>query len=145
LSINIPLKRHIWKIAAIGLGLVISILIIFIMQFINMALYPVPDGIQLSDIIQYEQFILDHPVFLAGILFSNATGSFTGGAIARMTHPSVTVWMAGWVGLVLFLLDLYNLISVAYPGWFWFITLIIYIPGAWLGAYITHLIRLNSQ
>lgn len=134
---NIPYKKHIWKLAAVGFGLVVSVLIIHIMQFINASLYPVEDGIRLSDKTLYEQFINRNPVFLAGILLSNATGSFTGGALARLIDPSISVLFAGWVGAVLLALDIYNLASVAYPLWFWFLTVLVYIPAAWSGAWMT--------
>jgi len=135
LDLNIPLKNHIWKIAAIGLGLIISILIIHIMQFINIALYPIDETIVDFSPSVYNDFINDNPVFLIGILFSNLTGSFVGGAIAKLTHPTVTVMMAGWVGTVLLGLDIYNLIAVDYPLWFWLLSIVIYIPAAWLGAF----------
>lgn len=105
------------------------------MQFINIALYPVDDSITEFNVSVYADFIMSNPVFLVGILFSNFTGSFFGGAVARLTHPTVTIRSAGWVGLVLMGLDLYNLLSVDYPLWFWLLSLIIYIPASWLGAY----------
>lgn len=135
MDLNIPIKKQIWKIAAIGLGIISSILIIHIMQFINIALYPVEDSIVEFNASVYADFIMDNPVFLIGILFSNLTGSFFGGAVSRLTHPTVTILSAGWVGLVLMGLDLYNLLSVDYPLWFWLLSLIIYIPAAWLGAF----------
>lgn len=137
--LNIPLKKHIWKVAGIGMGVVFSILIIHIMQFINHALYPVESEDLIKGSSAYVQFINSNPIFLVGILFSNATASFTGGAIARLTHPKVSVVAAGWVGAVLLILDLSNLIMVDYPLWFWLFSIIIYIPSAWLGAFaITH-------
>ncbi|MDZ7757337.1 hypothetical protein [Rhodohalobacter sp.] len=105
------------------------------MQFINIALYPVEDTVMEFDPSVYADFVRDNPVFLIGILFSNLTGSFFGGAVARLTHPTVTILSAGWVGVVLMGLDLYNLLSVDYPLWFWLLSLIIYIPAAWLGAF----------
>ena len=135
MDLNIPIKKQIWKIAAVGLGIISSILIIHIMQFINIALYPVEETISEFNASVYDDFIRGNPIFLIGILFSNLTGSFFGGAIARLTHPSVTILSAGWVGVVLLGLDLYNLLSVDYPLWFWLLSLIIYIPAAWFGAF----------
>jgi len=144
LDLNIPIKRQIWKIAAIGLGIISSILIMHIMQFINIALYPVEDTVMDFDPFVYADFVMNNPVFLIGIFFSNLTGSFFGGAVARLTHPTVTILSAGWVGLVLMVLDLYNLLSVDYPLWFWLLSLIIYVPAAWLGAFAVIYIQ-NSQ
>lgn len=121
------------------MGIVFSILIIHIMQFINLALYPVESEDLVKEPSAYVQFINSNPIFLLGILFSNATASFTGGAIARLTHPTVSAVAAGWVGVVLMILDLNNLINVDYPLWFWLFSIIIYIPSAWLGAFaVTH-------
>ena len=144
LDLNIPIKKHIWKVAAIGLGIIISILIIFIMQFINMALYPIEDTIVEFDQSIYSDFVNNNPIFLLGILFSNLTGSFVGGAIARLTHHTVTVLMAGWVGVVLLVLDIYNLISVDYPFWFWLLSIIIYIPASWMGAFAVKQLQIKQ-
>jgi hypothetical protein len=139
LLLNIPLKKHIWKVAGIGMGIIFSILIIHIMQLINLALYPVESEDLVSESSAYVLFINSNPIFLVGILFSNATASFTGGAIARLTHPTVSIAIAGWVGAILMILDLNNLMMVDYPLWFWLFSIIVYIPSAWLGAFaITH-------
>jgi len=142
LFLNIPLKKQIWKIAAIGLGLIISIIIIHIMQFLNLTLYKIPDGMDLTVPQSYEDFLKTNPLFLIGILFSNIFGSFTGGAIAKLTHYSVSILMAGWVGFVLIILEIYNLIAVEYPVWFWILTVALYIPSAWAGAYF---VVINQQ
>ncbi|WP_141691542.1 hypothetical protein [Rhodohalobacter halophilus] len=135
MSLIIPVKKHIWKIASIGMGLIISIMVIHIMQFLNYTLYQTPDGVDLTLQQNYTDFILNNPQFLAGVLFSNITGSFTGGAIAKLTHYSVSILMAGWVGFVLMMLEVFNLLSVEYPVWFWILTVALYIPSAWAGAY----------
>lgn len=144
MDLNIPIKHQIWKIAAVGLGIILSILIIHIMQFINIALYPIEDTVSDFNASFYADFVRVNPIFLIGILFSNLTGSFFGGAIAKLTHTSVTILSAGWVGVVLLGLDLYNLLSVDYPLWFWLLSLIIYIPAAWFGAYAVAFIQ-NKQ
>ena len=135
LDLNIPIKKQIWKIAAVGLGIISSILIIHIMQFINIAFYPMENTVLDFDASNYADFIRTNTLFLIGILFSNFTGSFFGGAISKLTHPTVTILSAGWVGVVLLGLDLYNLLSVDYPLWFWLLSIIIYIPAAWFGAF----------
>lgn len=138
---NIPFKKVLPEIAAIGFGLIVSILIIHIMQFINGALYPVGEGVRLAEPAVYERFIRENPLFLMGVLFSNMTGCFTGGALARLIQPDLPVRFAGWVGAVLLGLEIYNLVWVAYPVWFWFLTLLIYLPAAWAGAWFIKFYR----
>lgn len=140
--LNIPLKFHIWKIAAIGLGIIVSILIIHIMHFLNITFYPIPESANLSDPDSYSEFIRTEPVFLAGFLLSTLTGSFSGGAVARLTNSSLSVFTAGWVGFVLMLLEIFNLMAVDYPVWFWILQVAFYIPAAWAGA---GFVKLNQQ
>lgn len=115
------------------------------MQYLNVALYNTPEGVDLTDPRNYRAFILDHPHFLIGILFSNMTGSFTGGAIARLTHYSVSIFTAGWVGFILLILEVYNLVSVEYPVWFWILTIALYIPSAWAGAFFVTAIQQKER
>lgn len=145
MSLIIPLQKHIWTIAAIGLGVIISIVIIHIMQFINVSLYPIPESVNSADSDSYEWFLQNHTQFLLGLLLSNVTGSFFGGAVARLTHYSVTIRTAGWVGGILLLLEMYNLITVNYPVWFWILMIALYIPSAWAGAYFTVLNQTKDE
>jgi CDP-diglyceride synthetase len=132
---NILSPQTVWKIAALGFGLIVGVAIIFIMQFINYSLYPIPDSVQLDQAASYSEFINEHPVFLAGSLLANAAGCFTGGAIAIMVRSDVTIFETTLIGLVLMILGIINTIMAPHPAWYLIISILIYIPSCWLGAY----------
>jgi hypothetical protein len=133
--LKIPSPEVVWKIAAIGFGLIVSIAVIFIMQFINFFLYPVPEDFQLNISEEYSAFIFKNPVFLIGNLFSSAFGSFVGGATAILVRHDVQPKDTIFIGLILMILGFINIGMVIHPIWFWIASTLIYIPSGWIGAH----------
>ncbi|TVR34179.1 MAG: hypothetical protein EA390_03335 [Balneolaceae bacterium] len=132
--VKIPTEQTVWKIAAIGFGLIVSIAIIFIMQFINHSLYTAIDGVSIENKEQYSAFIHNNPLYLLGVLISNAAGSFTGGAVAKLIRNDITAPQACIVGLVLMILAFVNIVAVSHPVWFWILSVFAFIPFSWYGA-----------
>lgn len=135
--IKIPSEETFRNIAAAGFGLIVSVAILFIMQYLNASLYPT-DGFSLSRESVYIDFVRDNPLFLAGMLISAATGSFMGGAIAVLVKPDLPSLYPIAIGTVLTVLGVVNLMMMPHPLWFWFVSIFIYIPSAWYGARFIH-------
>jgi hypothetical protein len=134
--IKIPSEQTLWKVVALGFGLIFSIAVIFVMQFINYSLYPIDEGYNLNLDQQYADFVKYNPLFLAGIWISNATGSFSGGALARLVRYDLSTKEASVIGLVLMVLGYLNMAAMPHPVWFWIISAFAFIPFSWYGAYI---------
>lgn len=133
--IKIPSIQTQWHIASFGFGLIISIAIIYLMQYINFALYHIPESVQLHNDEAYSNFIADNPIFLTGNLISSFVGSFFGGAIAVLLRQDISPVYAMGIGAVLMVLGFINILIVSHPAWFNFLSIFVYIPPCWLGAY----------
>lgn len=140
---NLPSENTLFKIAAIGFGLISGVAVIAFMQQVNVYLNPVPK-LSGSAYNSFEGFYTNDQIFLLGTLISNAAGSFIAGAIPVLfrkdIRPSETVYLA----LILMLLAFFNLFSNDYPVWFWFTNLAVYIPFTWLGTYLNQKINNHS-
>lgn len=110
---------------AIGAGLITGIMVIALMQFLN--------GLLLSD--------SDQTVELIGLLIAFSAGSLTAGAVSRLVSEHVTPLSATICGIVLMLLGFMNLLMVEHPLWFAISSTLVYIPAAWLGAWIIKINR----
>lgn len=143
--IRIPTATTLMQIAAAGLGLIVSVAILFIMQFINASLYPVPDGMDLSHDEVYALFVSEHPLFLIGILFSAGVSSFTGGAIAGLTRMDLKPIYPAGIGLILMILGFINIFMVPHPVWFWIGSLFVYIPFSWAGTRFIYNMRTKQH
>lgn len=132
--VKIPSEKTIWHIAAIGLGLIISIAVIFILQFLNFLLYPSSNKIDINQTYEYSLFVANHPIFLSGNLLSNLIGCFLGSAIAVLVRPDLTITKSMSVGAVLLILSMVNIIMIPHPSWFVILTILLYLPFSYLGA-----------
>lgn len=141
--IKIPTEQTLWKIAALGFGLIFSVAVVFIMQFINYSLYPVSAELNLNIDQEYTHFVKNNPLFLAGIWISSATGSFSGGALACLIRYDITAKEASIIGLVLMVLGYINMSAIPHPAWFWIISVFAFIPFSWYGAYLIQKKRIH--
>lgn len=132
-------------IAASGFGLIVSIAVLFIMQYINAALYPIPTDLDLSRDEIYFNFVSEHPLFLFGILFSAAAGSFVGGAVAALTKIDLPSLYPLAIGVVLMVLGYVNIAMIPHPVWFWIGSLFVYLPFSWGGARYIYNLRTKSN
>lgn len=110
---------------AIGAGLITGIMVIALMQFLNGQLLPEAD--------QTKKLI--------GLLIAFGAGSLTAGAVARLVSEHVTPLSASICGIVLMLLGFMNLLTVEHPMWFAISSTLVYIPAAWVGAWIIKINR----
>jgi hypothetical protein len=131
--INIPSEQTLWKTAAIGFGLIVGVAIIFIMQYLNLLLYPIPESANISQESEYIEFIRDNHPFLLGIFVSNAAGCLVAGGLAKIIRHDLTRFHSFIAGFVLMILGYVNFLMIPHPWWFLILSLFAYIPFSWLG------------
>ena len=139
----LPSENTLFKIAALGFGLICGIAIIAFMEQINIYLHPVPE---LSDMQSedFETFYTNNHIYLIGSLISHAAGSFFAGAIPLYFKPDVRPIHAVFIALILIVLSSFNLYSVNYPAWYWIANLILYVPLVLTGAIFAKKINSNQ-
>jgi len=134
--LNIPSEQTLWKTAAIGFGLIVGVAVVFVMQYLNLLLYPVPDSVDLNHQEEYVNFIYSNHAYLLGIIISNAAGSLVAGGLAKIIRHDLTNFHSFIAGFILMALGYINYFMISHPGWFLFLSLFAYIPFTWLGFVI---------
>jgi len=138
--IKLPTEFTLWKIAAVGFGLITGLAIIALMNQINFMFYPQPDSFNGNNEFYYLSLAED-PLFLAGKIISICTGSFFTGALSGFVNQYVTVKEIFAAGIILLATGFIDLGSAPYPFWFWTASIISYIPAVLAGFYLTRKIQ----
>ena len=116
-------------------GCVAGIAVIFAMEFISHAIYPLPEGMDPNNPEHLKLILANAPkgalmmVLLAGFL-----GGLAGGIVAAMFDKDNKTKRAIAVGIVLTILGIINLIMIPHPIWFMVTNVLVYIIGAYLGS-----------
>jgi hypothetical protein len=131
--LRIPSEKTLWQVAAIGFGLITGVAVIFIMQYLNLILFPVPETMTLSDETDYSRFIKQHPPFLVGVFTANAAGCLVAGGLAKIVRHDLNASHSLLSGLILMMLGYVNFLIVPHPWWFLALSLFAYVPFSWLG------------
>ncbi len=127
--ISFPSDKIMWKVASAGFGLICGVAIIALMNQLNYLFYPVPEG--RPEVLAVSYFA--NPLLLAGKLISIAAGCFFAGAISRLLHQGIEMVYAIAIAVVLMMLGLADLFTAEYPVWYWFVSLLVYVPASIAG------------
>lgn len=118
-----------WKVASAGFGLICGVAIIALMNQLNYLFYPVPESRPGDLALNY----FANPLLLTGKLISIAAGCFFAGAISRLLHPGIEMVYAIAIAVVLMVLGFTDLFTAEYPVWYWFVSLLVYVPASIAG------------
>jgi predicted MFS family arabinose efflux permease len=131
------LGMHPFARSVIGLvaGLIVGVVVISIFQFVNILIFPLPEGVDPSDTEALKAVMRDiAPHKLIGVLVAYTLGVLAGSATAariagrsRMAHAMV-------IGVLLLAGAVMNLIMIPHPVWFAVLAVLIPLPAAWLAA-----------
>ena len=132
---KLPKETTLWKWSIIGLGLIVGVAVIAIMNVLNDFLnlkYGDPFFTGESGSINGSTVI----VYLMGKIISIFTGCFTAGAIIKFLRPTIHVNSLFVAGSIFALLSLMDIIVSTLPGWYQIISLITPIPSVLIGSYL---------
>ncbi|MDZ4824063.1 MAG: hypothetical protein SH856_11440 [Flavobacteriales bacterium] len=115
-------------------GLISGMITILLVERLQMVLLPPPSkAIDHGNQVEAAEMLKNVPAGLWFILIlAYMVGSFVGGATSTLVARPLRS-AALCTGAVLSVMGMWNLLTLTHPAWFW-ITLIIYIPFALLGA-----------
>lgn len=110
-------------------------LCVFTVEMIGHRVYPLPEGVDPSDMKQIAEYIKTAPLgSLFFVLLAQSTGSFVGGVvtglISRVSKTTVAIFY-GVLGLIMAGL---NLALIPHPLWFAVLSVLLPIPLAVLGS-----------
>jgi hypothetical protein len=122
---------------AIGVGLLVGMLTISVIEAIGMALYPLPAGVDRHDPASLETVIASLPpgsfVF---VLLAWALGAMHGGGFAAYLSRGPRVLHGLIVGAILMACGIYQLVVIPHPTWFAITGVLLFLPCAFVGALI---------
>lgn len=115
-------------------GLAVAILVITLVQMVSSSMYPMPEGLEMSDQEGFAAYIKTLPtsaflIVLLGYVLGSIAGGFVSTFVAKTKYVPALI-----VGLLLTIASILNSMSIPQPMWVSALSIIVMIPGAYLGA-----------
>ena len=123
------------KILSVPLGLVAAFISISLLHHAGQYIYPPPAGLDINNKFQIEAYLHSAPVgAMLFLLLSYLLGSVAGGFVTALTAGRTYKIPVIITGFLLTAAGCVNLYMINHPLWFTIISLLVYIPGTWLGG-----------
>lgn len=132
---KLPKESTLWRWSVIGLGLIIGVAVIAIMNTLNdflNSVYGDPASAFADDLIDTTNIT----VYLIGKVISILSGCFTAGAIIKFLRPDIEMKSLIGAGFIFASLSLFDVLLSSLPWWYQIISLIVPIPAVLLGNYL---------
>lgn len=116
------------------IGLLASMIALTLLEFLNSKLFPFPEGINPKDPVAIKQAIASMPIGAKILqIVSYFIASIVGGITATKIVNAETKNPALIIGGILTFFGLVNSVTLGEPIWMIICSLLMYIPGAYLG------------
>jgi len=124
--------RTIWAYVA---GFATSFLVIFVLEQALHFFVTMPSGANMNDAAAIDQMMRAMPVAaFAALLVAYIVGSFAGGLTAALVSDGLSSLPSIVTGCVLTIAGAANVFSIYHPTWFRVVSLLTYLPFAYLGC-----------
>jgi hypothetical protein len=115
-------------------GVIIGGAVIYLVESIGHKIYPLPENFDWTDTEDIENHIASLPIgAFVIVLLAYILGSFAGGFMTAL-YKNSGLPNAVTVGFALLLLGLLNMLMIQHPTWFLVVSLMIYLPSAYMGG-----------
>ena len=123
------------SVLAVILGIVLAGFLIWAVEGIGHRVYPVPEGVDLTNPQAVAAFIDEAPLgALLFVILAWGVGTLAGGWLAAMVAGRSATLHALIVGAVMLAGGIMNMVMIPHPPWFWILGVLVFLPAAWLGA-----------
>lgn len=134
---NATITRAVMNILAVAVGAVIAGLVVMLVQSIGHQVYGAVSEADMQDPEAMAELVASMPAgALWFVVASYAAGSFVGGLVAAFIGRSVQLRLALMVGVLFLIAGIMNLVAIPHPLWFSIVSLLVFLPAAWLGGRI---------
>ena len=107
------------KILAVVFGIVVAVVLIIAIEALGHAVYPVPDGLDLTDPKALQAYVMDAPVAaLLFVLGAWLVATLVGGLLACFIAKESPLVYSAIIGGLVLLGTIINLMSIPPPTWF---------------------------
>jgi predicted MFS family arabinose efflux permease len=118
-------------------GLVVSIVIILAGETISFKINPLPESVDLRDLLSVKAYFSSAPTSLHLVILGiYAIGCFIGGVIASLISTDKKMPKAMTVGGILLGFGIYSLINIGHPMWVVIASVFVFLPFAYFGGLI---------
>lgn len=125
------------NILAVVAGVIGGAIVIWLLEALGHLIVPPPEGMDILDIESVRKHMTELPLIsFIMVLVAYAAGSLTGGMLASGIAEKMKMRQALIAGVVLQFMGIINLILVPHPLWFTIVSLLLYLPLAYLGGRI---------
>lgn len=122
-------------------GVIIGGAVIYLVESIGHKIYPLPENFDWTDTKAIENHIATLPIgAFVIVLLAYILGSFAGGFMTALYKNSGLPNVMA-VGILLLFLGMLNLLMIQHPTWFLAVSLLVYVPSAYLGGRLGFKIR----
>ena len=129
------MKTLLRNILGIVVGVLVGTVVIALVQILGHQVYPVTEGVDINDREAMVALVKNLPVgSLLFVIAAYFAGSFVGGAVAAFIGRGARVRHALVVGALLLVAGVMNLMAIPHPVWFNILTVLVFLPAAWLGG-----------
>ncbi len=126
------------NILAVIAGLLVSVIIFSLFEFLSTMLNPLPTEIEISDKVAMKEYISSLPISAMLIILAGyAIGSFLTGVVIGKISKSPLKKLPLIAGSILTIAAIINLVTIPAPVWFMIINILLYIPLTVAGNYVT--------
>ncbi len=107
------------KILAVVFGIVVAVVLIIAIEALGHAVYPVPDGLDLTDPEALQAYVMDAPIAaLLFVLGAWLVATLVGGLLACFIAKESPLVYSAIIGGLVLLGTIINLMSIPHPTWF---------------------------
>jgi hypothetical protein len=123
------------NIISVAAGIITASVLIAVVEIVSHKIYPPPAGIDFNNKEAIKEMMLSIPKgAMLLVIAAHAAGAFGGGFTAAMIAEHRKMMYAALTGGIVMIMGIANLLMVPHPVWFAVADLLVFIPGAWLGA-----------
>lgn len=124
-------------IAAVFVGFMVGVIVIFIVETMGHSVYPPPENIDLTNKDALAEIIRQAPMgALLFVILAYSLGSFIGGAVTHLISRLPKQRDALITGLILLIFGAYNLTSIPHPTWMVVLGILCFLPSAYFGGWL---------
>src|SRR3990167_3362116 len=122
---------------SVFLGLLCGMLTIMLVEYVSHKIYPVPEWLDLKNQEDLDIYLRTMPISaMLFVLFGWGFGSFAGGIVTALLMKEKTYKGSMMVGGFLLVSGIANMSMISHPIWFWVAGTLIFLPCAYLGAWV---------
>ncbi len=107
------------KILAVVFGIVVAVVLIIAIEALGHAVYPMPEGLDLTDPEALQAYVMDAPIAaLLFVLGAWLVATLVGGLLACFIAKESPLVYSAIIGGLVLLGTIINLMSIPHPTWF---------------------------